>query len=402
MTITAFTNEVGYFEKTDVVKQTRTGYTYDPFRVINDTEWVPITVASSTKSETIHSDHRGATPYFRHVVSLLEDIPYTFRHRFVASGKVQWDLKWTDYLSTKYPIVHMALPFQFITDLDNARDHALTDARSRLRDSKTRASLGAAAATAHQTAHEIATNSINILNAYRALRRGQFGQAAAAVGLSKRDVVTGGSFANAWLQWIYGIKPNLKDIHDACERLAHGYRNVGFDIHVSSNKHVSYSDPPGTGDFESEGRWNCKGHVRCAYSARISNGYLDSLDSSGVLNPLSIAWEAEPYSFIIDWFVPVGNVLESLTATAGLDFVGGYEFRREESTFTSRRTSVREPFSLEEHGSLKIGYFSFQRRILTNFEFPQFYAADNPFSSIHIANAVALIRNMAGNGLRLR
>jgi hypothetical protein len=41
------------------------------------------------------------------------------------------------------------------------------------------------------------------------------------------------------------------------------------------------------------------------------------MNQMGFINPASIAWEAVPFSFVVDWFANVGQVLNSAT-----DFVG--------------------------------------------------------------------------------
>jgi len=45
---------------------------------------------------------------------------------------------------------------------------------------------------------------------------------------------------------------------------------------------------------------------------------VSQLEGLGVLNPIATLWELVPLSFVVDWFVNVGDVLSSLTATAGL------------------------------------------------------------------------------------
>jgi len=41
--------------------------------------------------------------------------------------------------------------------------------------------------------------------------------------------------------------------------------------------------------------------------------YLKALSASlGVNNPVSIVWNAIPFSFVLDWFLPIGNMLENL------------------------------------------------------------------------------------------
>jgi hypothetical protein len=53
-----------------------------------------------------------------------------------------------------------------------------------------------------------------------------------------------------------------------------------------------------------------------------SNG-LRTLNQLGLLNPASLVWELVPWSFVVDWFCPIGPVLNAMTAPAGLTFVTG-------------------------------------------------------------------------------
>jgi hypothetical protein len=40
-------------------------------------------------------------------------------------------------------------------------------------------------------------------------------------------------------------------------------------------------------------------------------------------NPAALAWELVPYSFVVDWMIPVGDYLSSLDAVNGLTFRRG-------------------------------------------------------------------------------
>jgi len=59
--------------------------------------------------------------------------------------------------------------------------------------------------------------------------------------------------------------------------------------------------------------------IQLACKFRIKNPNLHLASSLGVINPLAVAWDAVPGSFIIDWFLPVNKFLNSLTAFAGVE-----------------------------------------------------------------------------------
>jgi hypothetical protein len=290
----------------------------------------------------------------------------------------------------------MALPGAFYAQMGNAYDASITKALMKLRSNT--AQIGAAIFEAKKTAEMVATNTEAVLYAYRAARRGNLALAARHLGMSRKQVQSGESAANAWLQLIYGWLPTLTDIKEGCDRIAHGYRDKGFIIDAHSTPKVSFEEPWAEGTYRS--RWLAEGGVRCALEARINNSFLDSLDGSGVLNPLSVAWELVPYSFVVDWFVPVGNVLESLTASAGLDLAAGYITQKWDASFQTSLHDLGPGTSVILPGSMNIRYFRMQREVLHGFPMPRLYAKNNPFTSTHIASAVALIRGTAGNGAR--
>jgi hypothetical protein len=57
---------------------------------------------------------------------------------------------------------------------------------------------------------------------------------------------------------------------------------------------------------------------------RVTCTMTAELETLGLLNPLSLAWELLPYSFVIDWFLPIGDYLAATTASAGMTWVNGW------------------------------------------------------------------------------
>jgi hypothetical protein len=231
------------------------------------------------------------------------------------------------------------------------------------------------------------------------VRHGNFGLALKHLGISRSQIKSGQTFGNAWLQYIYGWLPLLSDIHDGADRLVNGYRDKGFIITSRCTSKAYYET--GTrpdGQFDSD--WVCDGSARVQIEARIKSRFLDNLAGSGVLNPLSVAWEVVPFSFVVDWFVPVGSVLESLTATAGLELAAGFTSVRYNAGFNSHAAHLGDGNELVDPGHMSLQQFSFERSVLAEFPMPRFYANNNPFKTPRILSAIALLRQMVGNSSR--
>jgi hypothetical protein len=58
-----------------------------------------------------------------------------------------------------------------------------------------------------------------------------------------------------------------------------------------------------------------------AVDVRVDNPNLHLAQQLGFINPLSVAWELVPFSFVVDWFGNVGQVLASFSDFAGLSQV---------------------------------------------------------------------------------
>jgi hypothetical protein len=116
----------------------------------------------------------------------------------------------------------------------------------------------------------------------------------------------------------------------------------------------------------------------------------------GVINPLAIAWELYPFSFVIDWFVPIGSVLTAATATAGLEFVSGHTTRSIQLEYAEEGWGTGSQETLQQ-GMYRESWGLMQRGVESNFRFPVPYADTNPFGKnrqARAASALALLRQL--------
>lgn len=199
--------------------------------------------------------------------------------------------------------------------------------------------LGVMYAERAQTGKLLVDSVTNFTEAFRAARRGNVsaaldalsGNSAAAEAISKRSSsaikkVRGvrQSSSDVWLQLQYGWKPLLSDVYNSVEAVAR-QSNRPARFRVSSSKSYRWNNPEmesyqGLPVLRSETGIYTRKYV---YVFSYSNEVIHSLSELGLTNPALIAWELLPYSFVADWFVGVGNYLDTLDATLGLTFEKG-------------------------------------------------------------------------------
>ena len=129
----------------------------------------------------------------------------------------------------------------------------------------------------------------------------------------------------------------------------------------------------------------------CKIIAKLSSDFMAKANSYGLINPLALGWEVIPFSFVIDWAMPIGNVLEAMSATAGLDFVGGFENQTITGTVDARRP-VPSGYTGKGVG-VHCEYLCTRREKLLGFPTPLPYVK-SPFSTQNGLSALALWRQL--------
>jgi len=124
--------------------------------------------------------------------------------------------------------------------------------------------------------------------------------------------------ASLLLEIRYGWAPLMADIKNAYEVFTKPIPDAP--IKVVSASSYSIKQPNGGSQFymiECNDRVTVKGRIR------VSNPNLALAAQLGLVNPLSLLWEAIPFSFVFDWFLSVGNYLSNLTDSVGLELIDG-------------------------------------------------------------------------------
>lgn len=153
-----------------------------------------------------------------------------------------------------------------------------------------------------------------------ALRQRRFSQAAALLGVKMPKSVKhlGKTIADTFLEFHFGWEPLIGDIGAAVDIL----QGDVPDKHVNCRgKRVErwLRSSANTGSFLHTTEVKATVQTSCSCRVKISNPSLHMADQLGFINPAGIAWELVPFSFVVDWFVPVSSFLNSMTDFLGLD-----------------------------------------------------------------------------------
>lgn len=131
------------------------------------------------------------------------------------------------------------------------------------------------------------------------------------------------SAGSAWLELHYGWKPLCQDISFAMNAFRNGLpkqkvtaiRNVSeqHDLPVKIGSAAPYS-------LNVSGY--CTSGCKVRVDASLSHPNVAALNSLGLINPFQLGWELLPFSFVLDWLLPIGNALSALTTPFGLTLKG--------------------------------------------------------------------------------
>lgn len=384
------TNTVGDITSWDTKMDWSEGYTHNGTRRYRNEYNHSFPKWRSIKRAITQGDRVHDNDYYRHAAVVEDNSPHIESRRWKDGNGWRMDTK-NIHLSQWLPDYIVTEPPGWPPIVENLKSQCLTEARNKLREGKLQ--NGADIGQARQTANMIASTFSQLLAAYKAAKRGQWDSIPGILGISRGSVLSGKYPANRWLEYQYGWKPLMNSISDNVDLLKAQKKKSGDTFKVSRSLSDSYKWIYKGDVFTDE--YECTVKVKVGFKVRLTNSVLHQLDTVGFINPLSIAWELTPFSFVFDWFIPVGNVLESLSATQGLSPISGYRSTVVEVHKSSHaHKAYHQYYTMDDPGKLTVKKFSFSRERIIGFPLPELYGKRNPFSTTHIASALALLRQL--------
>lgn len=236
-------------------------------------------------------------------------------------------------------------PFMYVSidkpgRADEANSIALAKLLSSLTEERTQWNMAVTLGEARETARLLANTASRLAHGYFAFRKGKISESWRIL-RGRKHVPVSHQFnhrmlkrrakdknwkddvSSAWMEYTYAWTPLLSDIDSAAKYLAEKHVRGYFPVQEVSRAHrlrypfVSknhggapwYSYQVDLYDFVMS---SCRYTYEVTPNWAYAGGKPSTLEELGFTDPATLAWELLPLSFVVDWFVNVGQVLESL------------------------------------------------------------------------------------------
>jgi len=278
---------------------------------------------------------------------------------------------WKDYLSCATPT----------TDFTPLLNEAWSKVRRKVLDQDFNAPVFIA--EGKKTIDMIADRARSLALAYRSFRKGRLADVAKHLGLTPKTA------HNTWLEYKYGWSPLLSDIHGGAKTLAElNFKRDQrtFRAVVKRQETSKFTSPPQEGSTTFE--------AKAWVTVRSRNPSVQLQNRVGLLNPVLIAWELIPFSFVADWFVNIGDCISEATAFAGVQILDGGSSTLTASTGKTFQTNGF-PWDVWGDSTYSLRVYNRTQGVQT---MPRLRVKSNPLDLAKLVTSGALLRQVTGHG----
>jgi hypothetical protein len=250
--------------------------------------------------------------------------------------------------------------------------------------------LGVAVGEGKRTVSLVTDTLLRLGLTVRDLKHGHFEQAARRLGVRHRpSKLSTKDISGRFLELRYGWGPLIQDVYQAAK--AYEVLTSGPRSHTYWSSHHARPDTVLKQTATSTKAW-LKAELRGQYKAILLES-LTTPRSLGLEDPLSVAWELLPYSFVIDWFIPIGNYLEQINTIPKLSgkYVKSVK-RTWDGIYEQRNPTGTGAINAHRGAKCITRRIQITRTVSSSLSvpFPSFKSVDQALSPGHIWNAIAL------------
>lgn len=315
-------------------------------------------------------------------------------------GNLNYDIRDTGYdgilILAGYPRVYREIP-------KDASNEVFTKALNKIASQKV--NLGENLATLGQTARLLSLRTRNLTDVlaafYKSARGKDWKVWRSFANRNARDLGRDGvpeRLARLYIEYVYGLKPLMQDVYSAYQMMQDAATKTPLlkaSAKAARQGSLPRSFASGTrGDVTKDG-FTANITVGTTIWARLDEKWsgLVALNQLGLMNPAALIWELVPWSFVVDWVLPIGPVLNAFSARAGLKFVdGSLSMRQSESHVAtySIDCGVANSYALKTDSAYPVRFERYIRHRLLDWPLPGLWVDSDPLRGDRIFKATAL------------
>lgn len=226
------------------------------------------------------------------------------------------------------------------------------------------------------------------------------------IAMLKRHRFSATDVAGKWLELQYGWLPLLSDVHAAAALFEAQMESERISVvKSSSSRTVHFNASTSPSNYSVYGLVNFITKIKYEFAEDEAISLQRKL---GLEDPASIIWEVVPYSFVVDWFMPIGSYLESLHVLPKLK--GRWCMTKVLSWNAHKPQQIRFDPTLKydltkfalQHTSIDVSRTVGTGFLFQNIAPPDIKPLSEVFSPMHIYNAVALATQLISSGTSSR
>lgn len=204
--------------------------------------------------------------------------------------------------------------------------------------------------------------------------------------------------AGATLEMQYGWKPLLLEVEGAAKAMAKQWDTQPHDVTIKggASRRMNNAIPPTSeGIYLKDGALNSSLYLSSGYYTnwRVVDPMTRIYSQLGLTNLGSLVWELLPWSFVIDWMLPVGDWIEAQSAYAGLEYIEGCQTKVVSYEMHGKHVVHPGGYSCDLDESYS--YYKMHRKLLEDppsaHRLLRFAEAGDLFNFAHARNSLALL-----------
>lgn len=206
--------------------------------------------------------------------------------------------------------------------------------------------------------------------------------------VTRHRELTSTDISSMWLEIQYGWAPLIQDVHESAKAYAALTSKARQDRIIVSHRV--------TNEWKDSNYNLICNYYGIAYSSKRyiyeRTEVLSAARSLGLCDPRSVAWELVPFSFVADWFIPIGTYFDALATIPKLS--GRFLLQQRRINKFQMKCSAPNAYNIAYRGAVSNTYTTWYNRSEATsvpVPLPEFNDITKALSLGHLRNALALL-----------